>query len=114
MDLFCFVLMHLIQKTLLRYACAAGPVDDDRLACLVYIVLHAKVGCHPMDQHTVVGRHVRELLKGTIAGDEVDHVLLQFKQHHAVSGVAVEGFNDELVQIYAGGVGVLHTGLFGQ
>lgn len=47
------------------HACAAGPVDDDRLACLVYIVFHAKVGRHPMDQHTVVGRHVRELLKGT-------------------------------------------------
>lgn len=47
------------------HACAARPVDDDRLACLVYIVLHAKVGRHPVDQHTVVRRHVRELLKGT-------------------------------------------------
>lgn len=47
------------------HACAAGPVDDDRLSRLVYIVLHAKVGRYPVDQHTVVGRHVRELLKGT-------------------------------------------------
>lgn len=47
------------------HACAAGPVDDDRLACLVYVVLHAKVGRHPVDQHTVVRRHVGELLKGT-------------------------------------------------
>lgn len=31
---------------------------------MVYIVLHAKVGCHPVDQHSVVGRHVRELLEG--------------------------------------------------
>ncbi len=46
------------------HARVAGPVDDHRLACLVYIVLHAKVGRHPMDQHTVVGRHVREFLKG--------------------------------------------------
>lgn len=46
-----------------------------------------------------------------IAGDEVNHVLLQFKQHHAVPGVAVEGVDDKLVQVYAGGVGVLHTGL---
>lgn len=49
-----------------------------------------------------------------IAGDEVDHVLLQFKQHHAVSGVAVEGVDDKLVQVYAGGVGVLHAGLWEQ
>lgn len=47
------------------HACAARPVDDDRFARLVYIVLHAKIGRHPMDQHTVVGRHLRELLKGT-------------------------------------------------
>lgn len=47
------------------HASAAGPVDDDRLARLVYIVLHAKVGRHPMDQHAVVGRHVSELLKRT-------------------------------------------------
>ena len=95
-DLFCLVLMHLVQKPLLwswrqtsnnrcyftvasqqnevqRHFCAglhasaAGPVDDDRFARLVYIVLHAKVGRHPMDQHTVVGRHVRKLLKGTEA-----------------------------------------------
>lgn len=46
-----------------------------------------------------------------IAGDEVSHLLLQFKQHHAVPGVAVEGVDDKLVQVYAGGVGVLHTGL---
>lgn len=114
MDLFCLVLVYLVQETLLWYARAAGPVDDDRLACLIYIVLHAKVGRHPMDQHTVVGRHMRELLKGTIAGDEVDHVLLQFKQHHAISGVAVEGVDDKLVQVYAGRVSVLQAGLFGQ
>lgn len=46
-----------------------------------------------------------------IACDEVNHVLLQFKQHHAVSGVAVEGVDDKLVQVYAGGVGVLHAEL---
>lgn len=47
------------------HACAAGPVDDDRPARLVHIMLHAKVGRYPMDQHTVVRRHLRELLKGT-------------------------------------------------
>lgn len=46
------------------------------------------------------------------ACDEVNHVLLQFKQHHAVSRVAVEGVDDKLVQVYAGGVGVLHTQLW--
>lgn len=46
-----------------------------------------------------------------IAGDEVDHVLLQFKQHHAVSGVAVEGVDNKLVQVYASGVSVLQAGL---
>lgn len=46
-----------------------------------------------------------------IARDEASHVLLQFKQHHAVSGVAVEGVDDKLVQVYAGGVGVLHAEL---
>lgn len=46
-----------------------------------------------------------------VAGDEVNHVLLQFEQHHAVSGVAVERVDDELVQVYAGGVGVLHARL---
>lgn len=56
------------------HACAAGPVDDDSLACLVYIVLHAKVGRYPMDQHTVVGRHVRELLKGTEMWEETGKV----------------------------------------
>lgn len=52
------------------HACAAGPVDDDRLACMVYIVFHAEVGRHPMDQHAVVGRHLRELLKGTETNKE--------------------------------------------
>lgn len=47
-----------------------------------------------------------------IARDEASHVLLQFKQHHAVSGVAVEGVDDKLVQVYAGGVGVLHAELW--
>lgn len=28
-------------------------------------MLHAEVGRHPVDQHAVVGRHLRELLKGT-------------------------------------------------
>lgn len=59
------IYVHKHTETLCLHARAAGPVDDDRLACLVYIVLHAKVGRHPMDQHTVVGRHMRELLKGT-------------------------------------------------
>lgn len=47
------------------HACAAGPVDDDGLPRLIYIVLHAEVGRHPVDQHAVVGRHLWELLKGT-------------------------------------------------
>lgn len=47
------------------HACAAGPVDDDRLSRLIYIVLHAEVGRHPVDQHAVVGRHLWELFKGT-------------------------------------------------
>lgn len=47
-----------------------------------------------------------------IACDEVSHVLLQFKQHHTVSGVTVEGVDDKLVQVYAGGVGVLHAELW--
>lgn len=46
-----------------------------------------------------------------IAGDEVNHVLLQFEQHHTVSWVPVEGVNDKLAQVYAGGVGVLAAGL---
>lgn len=37
------------------HACAAGPVDDDGPARVVDVVLHAKVGRHPMDQHAVVG-----------------------------------------------------------
>lgn len=120
------------------HARAARPVDDDRLPRLIYIVLHAEVGRHPVDQHAVVGRHLRELLKGTeeekkrmslgsfakrmrlypawkshtpIACDEVDHVLLQFKQRHAVPGVAVEGVDHKLVQVNAGGVGVLQARL---
>lgn len=51
------------------HARAAGPVDDDRPARLVYIMLHAEVGRHPMDQHTVVRRHLRELLKGAERGE---------------------------------------------
>lgn len=46
-----------------------------------------------------------------IACDEVDHVLFQFQQHHAVSRVAVEGFDDKLVQVYASGIGVLSAEL---
>lgn len=56
------------------HACAAGPVDDDRLAGLIYIVLHAKVGRHPMDKHTVVGRHLRELFKGTERRKALSHL----------------------------------------
>lgn len=37
------------------HARAAGPVDDDGPARVVDVVLHAKVGRHPMDQHAVVG-----------------------------------------------------------
>lgn len=119
------------------HARAAGPVDDDRLSRLIHVVLHAEVGRHPVDQHAVVGGHLRELFEGAeeekrvnpgtpakpsplspargthtpIARDEVDHVLLQFEQRHAVSGVAVEGVDHELVQVYAGGVGVLQARL---
>lgn len=44
-----------------------------------------------------------------IACDEISHVLLQFKQSHTVSGVAVQGGDDKLVQVCAGGVGVLQA-----
>lgn len=53
---------------------AAGPVDDDRLARLVYVVIHAKVGRHSMDHHTMVGRHVRELLEGTEVREGLQNV----------------------------------------
>lgn len=47
-----------------------------------------------------------------IAEDEISHVLLQFQQCQTVSGVAVEGVLNKLVQICAGWVGVLHAGLW--
>lgn len=52
------------------HARAAGPVDDDGLSRLVHVVLHAEVGRHPVDQHAVVGRHLRELFKGTEEEEE--------------------------------------------
>lgn len=67
------------------HACPARGVDDDRLACVVHIVLHAKVGRHPVDQHAVVRRHGSELLKGaaTEAGQkrckEVGMTIMEIK-----------------------------------
>lgn len=47
-------------------------VDDDRLPRLVHVVVHAKVGCHAMQQHAVVGGHLREFLV-LVAGGEREH-----------------------------------------
>ena len=47
-----------------------------------------------------------------VAGDEVDHVALQFEQCHAVPRVTVERIRDELLQVHPRRVCVLHTGLW--
>lgn len=65
----------------------------------------------PTYKHPPAPPHPHAHTHTPIAGDEVHHVLLQFKQHHAVSGVAVESVDDKPVQVYAGGVGVLYAGL---
>ena len=44
------------------HACVSRFVDDDGLAGLVYVVIHAKVGRHAVQQHAVVRRHLGELL----------------------------------------------------
>lgn len=73
------------------HACVAGPVDDDRLACLVYIVLHAKVGRHPMDKHSVVGRHVWELLKRAERGRNRGKIVVRERQDKRGSERGKEG-----------------------
>lgn len=44
------------------HACVASLVDDDSLSCLIYIVVHAKVGSHTVQQHTVIRSHLRKFL----------------------------------------------------
>lgn len=45
------------------HSCVTGLVDDDRLPGLVDVMVHAKVGGYPVQQHPVVRGHLRELLK---------------------------------------------------
>jgi len=44
------------------HARVARLVDDDSLSRLIHIVVHAKVGSHPMQQHSVIRSHLRKLL----------------------------------------------------
>lgn len=44
------------------HACVASFIDDDCFACLINIVVHAKVSSHTVQQHTMVRGHLRELL----------------------------------------------------
>ena len=37
-------------------------VHDDALSRLLNVVIHAEVGCAPVDQHTVVARHRGKLV----------------------------------------------------
>lgn len=43
------------------HSCAAGLVDDNRFPGLIHIVVQPKVSCHPMDEHPLIGWHLREL-----------------------------------------------------
>lgn len=44
------------------HACVASFIDDDCFACLINIVVHAKVSSHTVQQHTMVRGHLRKLL----------------------------------------------------
>ena len=45
------------------HSCVTGLVDNDCLPSLVNIMVHAKVGSYPVQQHPMVRGHLRELLK---------------------------------------------------
>lgn len=51
------------------HSCVARFVDDDRFPRLVHIVVHAKVGCHAVQQHAMIGGHLRELLVLVTGGE---------------------------------------------
>lgn len=40
---------------------AAGLIDDNRFPCLIHIVVQPEVSCHTMDEHPLIGGHLREL-----------------------------------------------------
>lgn len=65
------------------HACVARLVDYDRLARLIHIVVHAEVGSHTMQQHTVIRSHLRKLLILVTACDTKNKVVsmyLSFQQ----------------------------------
>ena len=39
----------------------AGAVHDDGLAALIDVVIQAEKGSHSVNQHPMIGRHLREL-----------------------------------------------------
>lgn len=45
------------------HSCVTGLVDNDCLPSLVHIMVHAKVGSYPVQQHPMVRGHLRELLE---------------------------------------------------
>lgn len=51
------------------HSCVARFVDDDRLPRLIHVVVHAKVGCYTMQQHAMIGSHLRELLVLVTGGE---------------------------------------------
>lgn len=56
------------------HACVSRLVDDDSLARLIHIVVHPEVGCHTMQQHSVIRCHLRKLLiLVTAAGKKIKY-----------------------------------------
>lgn len=60
------------------HPCVARFVDDDRFPRLVHVVVHAKVGCHAVKQHAMVGGHLREFLV-LVTGGEAKHKKWYYK-----------------------------------
>lgn len=50
-----------VDQKVHSHACVACFVDDDSLACLINIVVHAEVGSHTVEQHAVIRSHLRKL-----------------------------------------------------
>lgn len=97
----------MLLKPSVRYPHVLRTCHDDAQAGLVDVVLHTEVGCHSVDQHTVVRRHVGKLVGHLLPiFRKLDQVLLDFQQHRSVLLIAVDRLGDELLEIDTGAVGV--------
>lgn len=94
------IVAYVFLEARVRYSHVLRSRDDDTLTRLIDVVLHAEVSRHPVDEHTIVRRHVRKLVAYLLTIlSEFYEILFNSEQNGTILLIAVYRHRNKLLEI---------------